>query len=609
MARRQQGLALVGLLALLTLGASYWLVSALANPANRTASDREHNARVLNEAKQALVGQVGVDVLPAAENNPGRLPCPEAPASANNGAGAVFNDADDGVAAGNCTLPAVGRLPWRSLGINKLIDASGEPLWYVVSPAWALSNATVPPLQTTINSNTAGQLTLDAMGDVVALIIAPGKPLNIQAGGGCVARNQTRARAVGVIWDVRDFLDCTNSDGNAVFATSGPTDSFNDQVLAVTAGDVLPVVESAVATRFVRDFGAQMRYCDGIWTVACAAGANYPFAAALADPTNPATNFLGAVGERQGLLPLSYSGTGPCTVAGSFCNPPAACAAGSNQRCVPNAVTYRDNPVVTQTAGGGATLNNYNCSVAGTPNTLTCNLNASHSIFTAAGNRWFNFTMEVTSNGVGLALRDLNTQVQITGLNTTAVNPPMGYSMTSAWLNADGSATVRLNARVQTAAGGGLVEDIGDLLCGLLGLLGLFTNCNQHVVTVPFMWVDEPMLYANNATMAWWYRNGWHQLTQYAVSQDNAPDGDGICAGASCLTVTGGATATNNHRAILVMPGRALAGQNRAAAPAAPASWLEAGNAAVDESFWGRGSAATTVNRSFNDHVVTLGRN
>ena len=55
------------------------------------------------------------------------------------------------------------------------MDANAEPLWYVVSPGWALSNSTVPPLQTFINSDSVGQLTVDGVAnDSVALIIAPG---------------------------------------------------------------------------------------------------------------------------------------------------------------------------------------------------------------------------------------------------------------------------------------------------------------------------------------------------------------------------------------------------------------------------------------------------
>ncbi|MGQ0545150.1 MAG: hypothetical protein ACT4P3_07440 [Betaproteobacteria bacterium] len=612
MKHRQDGIALIGLLALLTLGAGWWLVSALANPANRVASDREHNARILAQAKVALIGTVGLMAGDAAtpEANPGRLPCPEAPASANNFGGGVYVVADDGIAAGNCNLPAVGRLPWRTLGIDKLVDAAGEPLWYVVSPAWALSNATLPPLQTTINSQgPAGQLTLDGAGDIVALIIAPGPPLNIQAGGGCVARVQARLRAPNVNWDARDFLDCTNSDGDAAFATGGPAGSFNDQVLAVTSGELLPVIESAVADRFVRQMGANMRYCGAPWPACSGAGAAayYPFAATFGDPA--AASYQGVLNLTQGLPPLSFSAAGPCTVAGSYCNPPAACNPALDNRCAPTLVTYRSNPVITQTAAGDASvsLNNYSCSVAGTPNTLTCTMNVRHSVFTPVANRWMEFDLDVTSNNIGMALRDLNGAVQMTGVQTAGagtVNSPFGYSLTSAAMNADASAAVRIHSRVP-GSGGGLVA---DLACGLLGwLLQLLYDCNAHTIPLPFIWVDEPMLYANNATMEWWYRNGWQQLTYYAVASGNAPSGSGTCvAGTTCLSVAG-PTVANTQRSVLVMPGRALAGQNRTP-PLALNSWLEGGNADLDTAFAARDPVLAPV-RAFNDHVVTLGSN
>lgn len=74
----------------------------------------------------------------------------------------------EGVAAASCSLPAVGRLPWRTLSLDKLTDAAGEPLWYVVSPGWAKPNNTA---HTVINSNTPRQLTVDGVAsDSVALI-------------------------------------------------------------------------------------------------------------------------------------------------------------------------------------------------------------------------------------------------------------------------------------------------------------------------------------------------------------------------------------------------------------------------------------------------------
>ena len=121
------------------------------------------------------------------ENNPGAFLCPEA--AANIGTG------NEGLAQSNCTLPAIGRLPWKTIGIEKLQDASGEPLWYVVANGWAKPSSAA---NTIINSNCtdsvsamtcwSGQLTVDGNANAaVALIIAPGQALNVQASTGCTA--------------------------------------------------------------------------------------------------------------------------------------------------------------------------------------------------------------------------------------------------------------------------------------------------------------------------------------------------------------------------------------------------------------------------------------
>jgi hypothetical protein len=373
-------------------------------------------------------------------------------------------------------------------------------------------------------------------------------------------------------------------------------------VVAITSGELLPVIEAAVASRFVRQMGPSMRYCGGLWPPCTGGGSAvyYPFAATFG---NPATaSYQGVLNLSQGLPPLSYSATGPCVAAGAFCNPPPACNPALDARCAPALVTYRNNPVLT-TTGGGSTISNYNCNAAGTPTTLTCTINTQHSIFTAVADRWMTFTMDVTSNNIGMAVRQTNAAVQMTGLDNANLNPPFGYVVNSAAMNADGSATVRLAARLP-GAGGGIV---GDLLCGLGGLLGLVLDCVQHTITLPFQWLDEPMLYADNATMQWWYRNGWHQLTYYAVSAGNAPSGIGSCAGGTCLSIAG-PTVTNTQRSLVVMPGRVLAGQTRP--PAALGDWLEGGNAnlPLDGSFWTR-DPALAANRAFNDHVVAIDSN
>src|SRR5712692_9799532 len=117
--KRQRGAALIALLAVLVLGGMWYLVSRLsAASGDFTAANRKYNAAVLNHAKRALIGHVALQAAKQGEGNPGRFPCPEA---SGNVGGPL-----EGAVASNCTLPAVGRLPWRTMGLEKLLDASGE---------------------------------------------------------------------------------------------------------------------------------------------------------------------------------------------------------------------------------------------------------------------------------------------------------------------------------------------------------------------------------------------------------------------------------------------------------------------------------------------------
>ena len=184
MRHRQRGVALLVMVTIIALGAMWLFLTAYTNASTGSADATHRNARVLSEAKHALVGWTIRQAIEAGENNPGRLPCPEA--------AAYIGTVNEGKAAGNCSLPAVGRLPWRTLGLPQPRDASGEPLWYVVSPGWAKPTSTS---LLTINSNSLGQITLDGNANAAAaLIIAPGPSLDIPTPPptGCAARTQTR---------------------------------------------------------------------------------------------------------------------------------------------------------------------------------------------------------------------------------------------------------------------------------------------------------------------------------------------------------------------------------------------------------------------------------
>src|SRR5262249_8690545 len=76
----QRGLALILLLVVVVLALTYALMSRLPLATHQTAAKLEYNAKVLNQAKQALIGWMVINAAQT-DNNPGRLPCPE---GANN---------------------------------------------------------------------------------------------------------------------------------------------------------------------------------------------------------------------------------------------------------------------------------------------------------------------------------------------------------------------------------------------------------------------------------------------------------------------------------------------------------------------------------------------
>lgn len=258
----QRGIGLILLLVVVVLAFTYVLMSRLPLATQQTAAKREYNAKVLNQAKQALIGWMAVKAAQT-DDNPGRLPCPE-------GAGNIGTD-QEGISAPTFLPPpwqncaTVGRLPWRTVGLDKLVDADAEPLWYAVSPGWALQTSTT---KLTINSDSRGQMTVDgqaAPNDVVALIIAPGRAMSVQAVPGCTARNQARSAPAPTI-NPADYIECFNA-ATPAFSTVGPAASFNDQVLAVTTADLIPQLEAAIQQRMQREIAPALRtvYSSAAW--------------------------------------------------------------------------------------------------------------------------------------------------------------------------------------------------------------------------------------------------------------------------------------------------------------------------------------------------------
>jgi hypothetical protein len=567
---RQRGAALLVLLLVLAIGGTWYLVSRMQQlSANTTAALRARNAEVLNKAKQALIGYVVAQANHAGENNPGSLPCPEAPGSFN-----ATNGTDGKMNSAGCALPAVGRYPWRTIGTDKFVDASGEPLWYVVSPGWAV---TCIGCTTVINSNSVGQLNIDGVayaslppGDtVVALIIAPGPAFSAPAAAGCGAWNQTRPATSGLAPDVRNYLECENATNpaDANFVTSGPSGSFNDQVVKVTVADIMPGLEAAVADRLQRT----SEFFDTLKTVYSAAtgwgltGSSvlYPFAAPFSDPSTSAMQ--GASATYAGLLPVNYAETSPGS--GVACTPSAGAP-----RCAPSFVGWSGTPTLSgpgiYSPDCGATVpTQVNCTFYIRCPLLSCGL--------STGSDTLAFSLNATAAKTGMALRQLNPATPMTNVDVAG-------RTASGVMNADGSAAITLTGTTTVAYNSGLLMGLlGGVLCSLSGLLLLTTGCQQAAIAVPILLLaDHPVLDATNSTYGWYLRNKWHELTYYAVATNYTPavrPGQPSCVtGSTCLSVSNVAP-SGAQRAIAILTGRSINGTSRPSSTLA--DYLEFGNA------------------------------
>jgi hypothetical protein len=309
--RAQRGAALLALLAVAVMVFAYVLASRLNAASRFVGVDRDTNAQVLSQAKQALIGWMAINAT-STGNNPGRLPCPEAVNAIGTNSEGISAPL---VSPSTPNCATVGRLPWRTLGLNKLVDAASEPLWYAVSPGWMLQTSST---LLTLNPDSTGAMTVDgipAPNDVVALVIAPGPAMNVAAAGGCAARVQARS-APAPSMDPRDYIECFTA-ATPAFSTTGPASSFNDQVVRITVADVMPAIEAAIQERMQREIAPAVRSAafeldsnsPRRWiSTAPLASSNaliYPYPVPFTTPTTSVTNYRGVVGTNQGLMPFA----------------------------------------------------------------------------------------------------------------------------------------------------------------------------------------------------------------------------------------------------------------------------------------------------------------
>jgi len=589
-ARRQRGAALIALVAIFLLGGLWWLLAALT-PVSRASIEATHNTKLLREAKQAVLGWVAQNAADTTDWNPGKLPCPEALGNFQ-----MPPSTSEGVMQGFCAGAAgtaVGRLPWKSLGLDKPYDANGEVLWYVVSPGWKRPNNTVPEAALGLNSNSSGNLTIDGQANAaVAAIVAPGRrlvtnPIASQTAQGCAARTQTRTTFPPA--NSNDYIECQNTATPSLrtgVADNASNEVFNDQVVIITAAEVMAAIEGVIAKRIQNTVVPQLStiYASATWG-AGAADPVFPFPAQwnpagwVAPPvwTPAQSTYKGDSTATEGLLP----------VTASTCN---ALTAG---RCDANFVQWSVASIVLAPASGA----NWSSSCApSTASQIQCDITYSRTCTGLVADAPCSVapgavTLTASAANVGMSMRTINSAV-ITNLS--------GMTAPTATIGAAGAAAF------------GVQGTLANSSCNQsTNVFIIFWTCTVGTtvsITVPIgVFADHP--FVNPATTDAWYwfiANKWHQVTYYAVSPAHLPTGAHNCTTAlptpNCITVNVSADGTTqtNRKAVLILAGRSV---NNSVRPSTNlADYLDsAENTNADRTF-----QQNRIDRTFNDRVVTV---
>lgn len=230
----QRGQAVLLIVLLLAVGIGLFAYGAVSS----VSLSQQQNLKTrlaLTMARDALIGRAASDA-----NRPGSLPCPDF----DDGTVNPLNTANDGVAdvyAGTECPSYIGRLPWRTLGLPDLRDDAGERLWYALLPVFrdntsaGLLDVDTKGSLTVYHASTTTVLTAEA----VAVIFAPGPVVAGQIRDAANANNPA------------NYLDTTGGVNNTIaagpFISAQASSTFNDRLLVITTGDLMPVVEKRVA--------------------------------------------------------------------------------------------------------------------------------------------------------------------------------------------------------------------------------------------------------------------------------------------------------------------------------------------------------------------------
>lgn len=247
---------------MIAMAATTVMVNSVSKIQLKSERDKK-TQQALAEAKAAILSYtltLDLSQFSCGSNcrRPGDLPCPDT----NN----------DGYADTPCAGNALGRLPWRTLGISDLRDGYNERLWYAVSV-----NFKNTPRSGVLNSDSIGSITVrnssglivndgTSTTGVVAVVISPGDRITRQ--DGVVQSHNDDLAAINYL-DVsttlgEDNKDFINNDTNGFIL--GPVYDadnnllINDQLATISRDEMMHQMEVRVVTE-VRNNLVDY-YCD-----------------------------------------------------------------------------------------------------------------------------------------------------------------------------------------------------------------------------------------------------------------------------------------------------------------------------------------------------------
>lgn len=263
----QHGMALIMLVFIIGLAFTAWMLYAMDANQIKIEHDKR-TAFALSEAKAALLGYA------SSYKRPGAFPCPDT----NN----------DGSANPNGDISCfsnIGRLPWKTLGLDDIRDGNGERLWYVVSANFA----NVPSAALINSDNTKGTLfvcsengcgdpspvplnpltpPLPILSQLVAIVFSPGPPLAGQSRQDGVDVNPNPAANIDdakkpqnyldtIVAGANQFNNATGSNNGNDFITGKITGTFNDRLLAISSTELFGNIDKRMqATTTLQEIAA-----------------------------------------------------------------------------------------------------------------------------------------------------------------------------------------------------------------------------------------------------------------------------------------------------------------------------------------------------------------